>query len=63
MIDTDLSSNNYVMRMQMNFDNDKKLIMIEEQISDFIIKIIDVIITSMQLTRYAAVHQELIRNL
>ena len=37
----------HAMRMQMNLDNDEKSIMIEEQISDFIIKIIDMIMISM----------------
>ena len=46
----------------MNLDNNKKSIVIEKQISDFIIKIIDMIMIFMQLTRYAAVHQKLIRN-
>ena len=51
-----------MMKMQMNLDNNKKSIVIEKQISDFIIKIIDMIMIFMQLTRYAAVHQKLIRN-
>ena len=40
----------------MNLSNDEKSIMIEKQISDFIIKIIDVIMMFMQLTKYAAMH-------
>ena len=47
----------------MNLDNSKESIVLEEQIFSFIIKIIDVIMMFMQLTRYAAMHQELIKNL
>ena len=52
-----------MMKMQMNFDNSEKSIVIEKQILSFIIKIIDMIMTFMQLTKYAAMHQELIRDL
>ena len=51
------------MRKTMNLDEDKVLIIIESQISSYLIKTIDILMNIIQLTHCVQIHQFLMNNL
>ena len=51
------------MKETINLDKDKASIIIKSQISDYLIKIINILMNIIQLIHYVQIHQSLTNNL